>query len=192
MAVGDWWEHGGLRSLFGTIQQAASQGLNTADVWGAIRDAAYNIAQHTLGITSPLPPTESEITGAASDLLSGISATMVSQARGAAGQLNSAHDNLLAQDPNEQIEADSIGRPPWSQTSNVAGISEQYRLRVYREIEVRGFTTQTIQEWGTYDLTGPLTSVSKALDDANSLFAQADYNRSASITSILDYTIETI
>lgn len=193
MAGGSWWENSpNLRSLFPAIVSAASQGASTADVWGAVRNAAGNIASQVLGTTLGREPTDEEVSNTAATLLRGITATDVSQARGAAGQMVTAHNNLANADPNAQIEASMIARAPWSVTSNVAGVSEQYRIRVQRSITVKGFTEIQRDEWSTYNLSGPLTNPADALSSANAAWNGKDYNKTARIDGILDYVIEAI
>lgn len=193
MAGGDWWQNSpNLRSLFPSIVSAASSGASTAEVWGAIRDAAGGIAAQVLGTTLGREPTEQEVLDQVGKLLGGISATDVSQARGAAGAMVSAHSNLINGDPNAQIESSQIARAPWSTTTNVAGVSEQYRIRVQRSITVKGFTSIDRVEWSTYNLSGPLTSIADAVSQANNLFNGSAYNKTASINQVLDYVIEAV
>lgn len=193
MAGGSWWESSpGLRQVFPAIVNAASQGASTAEVWSAIRDSAATIAGSTLGVTLGRTATDAEISAKVADILQGVSATQVSQARGAAGGIVQAHNNLLARGTEMQIMSDSIARPPWSQTADVAGIQEQYRIRIQREITFHGFTDVSRVEWATYELAGSLTSMADAIATANTLFGQADYNRNVSINGILDYSIEAI
>lgn len=193
MAGGAWWsDKPGLRQLFPAIVSAAADGASTAQVWDAIRGAAGNMASQVLSTTLGREPTEQEVLQSAKGLLDGISATDVSAARGAAGQMVSAHANLVGGDPDAQIDSSQIARAPWSQTTNVAGVNEQYRIRVQRSITVKGFTEINTTEWGTYDLSGPLTSVNDALTQANGLWSGRDYNKRASINQVLDYVIEAV
>lgn len=193
MAGGSWWQDSpNLRSLFPSIVSAASQGASTSEVWDAIRGAAGSIASQVLSTTLGRNPTEQEVLESAKGLLSGISATDVSAARGAAGQMVRAHNALLAASDDAQITSEQIGRAPWSTTTNVAGVNEQYRIRVQRSITVKGFTEIQTTEWGTYDLSGPLTSIADAVSQANNLWSGRDYNKRASINQVLDYVIEAV
>lgn len=193
MPSGDWYDaNSGIRQVFPSILQAAAEGQQTAQVWQSIREAASTAAQSTLGITLGRLPTESEVADASAAILSGVTVQAVSQARGIAGQMVSAHARLVGSDPNSQITADMIGTPPWSVTANAAGVQPQYRMSVKREIVVHGFTEITREEWATYNLSGPITTVADALAQANSLFAAADYNKSVNINQILDTTIITV
>ena len=137
-------------------------------------------------------PTADELEDATNQTLAGVGATQVSQARSAAGSIVNAYGNLHGLAETDQILGNAIARPPWAITTNVAGVNEQYRIRVLRTIYP--FSTQrfTRQEWNTYNLSGTLTSISDALDQANNLWGQNPYNRTSSIVSIDDYMIESV
>lgn len=193
MAGATWWESSpNLRSLFPAILSATQARASTAEVWQAIRESATSAATHVLGVVLGRAPTDQEILAGASKYLQGIDAAAVSSARGVAGAMVRAHDNLVARDPATQVLADAIARPPWAITVNQQGIREQYRIRVKRALTFHGFTDVTMEEWATYDLTGPITSVADALATADTLFQQADYNRRTDINQILDYWVEAV
>lgn len=69
-----------------------------------------------------------------------------------------------------------------------------YRLRILREIEVKTpfGGVQRLQEWNTYSLPSPLTSLNQAIAQANAAFSAASYNSAASIVDVLDVAIEAI
>jgi hypothetical protein len=191
--AGTWWEDlPSLRGLFPSIVGAAATGATTAGVWDAIRESAAGQATAVLSITLGRQPTPNELATATANYLSGIDAAAVSQARGAAGAFVTAHRNLLAQSPDEQILANSIARPPWATTTNLAGVNEQYRIRVLRSITVHGFTDIQREEWSSYNLEGTLTTANTALNQANTLFGNADYNRNVDINAVLDYVVEAV
>lgn len=193
MAGSDWWlDAPGLRGIFPSIVQAASEGQTTSQVWQTIRDNADAVSAQTLSITLGRDPTGDEIADASKLFLKGVGIQQVNQARQYAGQIVEAHGALSNADPNEQITADMIAIPPWSITANNSAVQTQYRISVQRSITVRGFTRIEREEWASYNLSGPITSVADALNQANSLFASADYNRSVDINQILDYSIEAI
>lgn len=193
MPTPDWYiDAPGLRTVFPSIVAAASQGQTTAQVWQTIRNSADEASAATLSIALGRQPTGEEIADASASLLSGVGILQVNAARAAAGQLVSAHAALTSADPSAQISADMVGIPPWSITANAGGVRTQYSIHVQREIVVHGFTDITRQEWATYNLSGPITSVADALNQANSLFGNADYNRNVDINQILDYSIEAV
>lgn len=194
MAAGDWWESSpGLKQLFGSIVASAEQGATTAQVWDDLRTNAADLAQSTLSLTLGREPTESEVATGAANLLRGVDAIKVGYARQFAGQMVSAHGELTAHDPDQQIEYGMIARPPWAITVNAYGVREQYRIRVNREITFHGVAGDVVrQEWASYSLTGPLTTINDALSQADSMFTGADYNRRTSINQTLDYTIEAV
>lgn len=193
MAIGDWWTDApGLRGIFPSILQAASEHQTTAQVWQTIRDSADTASAATLSITLGREPTGLEIADASALMLKGVNIQTVNHARAVAGEMVAAHSNLTVAGMYDQIDASMIATPPWSQTANAAGISTQYRIHVQRDITVRGFTAINRQEWASYNLTGPITSVADALAQANALFRAARYNSNVDINGILDYTIEAI
>lgn len=193
MAGQSWWEQsGGLRTVFGSIVQAASQGASTAQIWDAIRTSAANVATGILRTQLGEEPTPGQVASSAATLLKGVGATQVSQARGAAGQLVNAHSNLRNLEQDAQITANEVGLPPWAQTVNARGVQTQYRIRVLRNLTFKGFKEINLQEWGTYLLSGPLTTVADALAQANALFTGSAYNKSTTINDTLDYFIEAV
>ena len=193
MAAGDWWQdHPGLRSVFGAIVQAASEHVSTADVWDAVYTAAESSAFSTLSTTLGREPSADELQNAVGLTIAGVGAVQVSQARAAAGQMVAAYNNLHNLESTSDIETTAIARPPWSITTNVAGVAEQYRIRVLRTVYPFSTQTFTRQEWSTYNLSGPITNVADALNQANTLWGQNPYNRRASIVSVDDYAIESV
>lgn len=193
MATGDWWsDYPGLRSVFGAIVNATQAQATTAEVWDAVYTAAEGQAFSTLSTTLGREPTADELQNAVNTTLAGVGAVQVSQARSAASQMVSAYSNLHALSDTDQVLGNAIARPPWAITTNVVGVAEQYRIRVQRTIEVRGFQVITRSEWNTYNLSGPITSVADALNQANNLWGQNPYNVRASIVSVDDYVIESV
>jgi hypothetical protein len=161
-------------------------------MWDALKDAAYNQAYSTLVITSPTFPTQDEVDQAAANLIGHVTIQDMNRYSALAGQYLSAKANLAALGRDNQITGQEIFNPPWSTTSSSPAIPTRYRIRVLRDITVSGFQAINRQEWATYELGGVLTNVGTALDTADQLFNQADYNSRASINSILDYSIETV
>lgn len=181
-----------LRGLFGNIVASAAGGLSTADVWSNLRTAASNWASSVLSLGSAGVPSEQDVNDLAAQMLSHVSAADVSRYRGIAGSFLQAKANLAGAGPGDQITGGSIFTPPWATTADNPAIPTQYRLRILRTIYP--FATQrfTRQEWNTYDLTGPLTSLEDAINQANAKFQSANYNRTSTIVSVDDAVIETV
>ena len=191
--AGQWYQDApGLRQVFPSIVAAAAEGQTTAQVWQTLRTAADSAASASLSISLGREPTTEEVATASGQILRGVGVQQVNQARAAAGQMVQAHSRLTSSDPNALITAEMIGIPPWSVTADAAGVQTQYRISVKREITVHGFTEITREEWGSYNLSGPITTVADALNQANSLFGNADYNRNVDINQMLDYSIEAV
>lgn len=179
--------------MFGSFIAARDEGGGSAsNMWGALRDAAYSWAASTLGITSPNTPTEAEINAASQQLIGGVTIQDVNKYTALAGQYLSAKASLAAQGLTQTIEGRSIFVPPWSTTAGNPAVPDRYRIRVLRDITVAGFTQIDRQEWATYELSGQLGTAGDALNYANTLFEQSDYNARASINRVVDYAIEQI
>lgn len=161
-------------------------------MWSAFNDAAYANAESVLSVTSPTTPTPDEIQALADQYTQHVTIMDMNRYSSLAGQYLSAKANLQAAAREQQIEGTMVFNAPWSTTADNPAIPTRYRLRVLRDITVAGFTQINRQEWATYELGGVLTTPGDALDTANLLFNQADYNSRASINSILDYSIETV
>lgn len=181
-----------LRGLFGNIVASAEAGATTQQVWESLRAASSAWAESVLSIQLGRQPTPDEIGATASELLSGISASDVSRWRGIAGQQVAAHQAIRDLESGQQITGQSIFRAPWATTANSSVVQERYRIRVNWTVQVQGFTTIERQEWATYDLEGPLTSIEDALQQAQRAFNSAEYNRRASVQTINDYTVEAV
>ena len=107
-------------------------------------------------------------------------------------QLPDREAGLQAQGLDEQILGRNVFTPPWSTTAGNPAVPDRYRIRVLRDITVQGFTAINRQEWATYELAGQLGTAGAAIDYANQLFTQADYNSRATINAVLDYSIEQV
>lgn len=181
-----------LRGLWGSLVSAASESRSTSNMWQAFNDAAYSNAESILNVTSPTPPTVEDIQALADKYTQHVTIMDMNRYSNLAGQYLSAKANLQAAGQAAQIEGTMIFNAPWSTTADNPAIPTLYRLRVLRDITVQGFTAINRQEWATYDLGGVLTTAGDAINMANVLFNQADYNSRASINSVLDYSIETV
>lgn len=181
-----------LRGLFGSLTSAASDGLGAQNMWQALRSGAYNWASSVLNVTLPQPPTEQDIIDAANGLIGHVTVTDMNRYAQLAGQQVRAQSILESLDPNEEITGNAIFQPPWATTANNPAVPTRYRIRILRDITVHGFTAINRQEWATYELGGTLTTVASALNKANLMFTQADYNARADINSVLNYSIEVV
>ena len=194
MPGGPWSDYQNplLSGLFGTFQESAQAGDDTSSVWTALRQAAGNWYYQSQGITPPASAAELESTGASVLSAQGVSAANVSTYRGIAGSWQQAKTNLQALNPADQIPGEAIFVPPWSTTANSA-VPDRYRIRVeWTQIQENGELTQ---RWGSYELSGPLSSINNALYQATAI-ALRERNSgvvsSASVPQATDYEIEQI
>lgn len=193
MAGTQWWQDTpGLRTLFGAVVTAASEGTGVAGAWAGAREAAYSYASHALNIINSVGPTQADINNAAALILQGTTIFNMNDAYASAKQLVNAHAALMSLPWDQQIEAEQLGIPPWSSTYAKQGVRTQYRIRVLRSVTYKGFTSITRDEWGTYSLTGPLTTIQDAIDQADALWQGADYNARTTINAHLSWSIEAI
>lgn len=182
-----------LRGLWGNLVNAReSGGGDAANMWDALRSGAEAWASGVLNITSPGVPTQAEIEAQAQQLIGHVTVQDMNRYTQLAGQFITAKNNLAAQGLEEQILGTSIFTPPWSTTAANPAVPDRFRIRVLRDITVKGFTAINRQEWATYELAGELTTAGAALAYADQLFNQADYNARASINSTLQYSIERV
>ena len=180
-----------LRGLWGSLVNGAASGRGAANMWQSLREGAYSWAEGILSVTSVTPPTEAEIQAKGAELIGHVTILDMNRYTKLAGEFLRARENLQALGPNDQITGNAVFTPPWSQTAGNPAVPTRYRIRVLRSLTYRGINVTT-QKWSTYEITSPITSTADALDQANSLFNGADYNRSAGINAILDYSIEAI
>ena len=181
-----------LRGLFGSIVGSAEAGQTTSEVWGQLRNASETWAAPALRIQLGREPTQEEVSAAGRQLLSNVSVADVSRFRGYAGAQVRAHRNLLALGEGRQITDSEIFTPPWSKTAANPAIQPRYRIRVNWNVEFHGFTTIEREEWATYDLEGPLTTIEDAISQARAAFGAGAYNARARISTINDYMIEQV
>lgn len=168
MAGGPWSDQQNplLSSLFGTFQAAAAQHLSTADIWSQLRQTVAGISYQTQGVNAPADLSAVEAEGARILSEQGVNAATVSTYRGIAGSWLQAKTNLQAADADTQILANAIFVPPWAKTA-VPELPSRYRIRVAWQVGEAGRATATV--WKSYELTGPLSSVNSALNQAASL-----------------------
>ncbi len=186
----DWPNDPGsvLRGLFGSLQAGAEGGRDAATMWQSLREGAYSWAAGHLNITSATVPTEAEIQAKAQELIGHVTIMDMNKAVAQVGEWMRAKQNLQQLSPTDQIDAKAIWVPKWNDTADNPAIPTRYRIRVLRSISYRGIGTGA-EKWAEYEITSPLTNINDALDQANTLFSRANYNRSASINAILDYEI---
>jgi len=182
-----------LRGLWGSLVAGAeSGGRGAANMWESLRSGAESWATSVLSITSPTPPTEAEIALQAHSLIGHVTIMDVNRYAKTVGEFLAAKQNLQQLDPADQIPGNAIFHAPWATTVGNPAVPTRYRIRVLRSITVSGFTQIQRNEWATYEISSPLTSTADALQQANTLFAQSDYNARAQINDVLDYVIEAV
>ena len=180
-----------LRGLWGSLVNGAASGRGAANMWQSLREGAYSWAESILSVTSATVPTEAEIQAKGQELIGHVTIMDMNRYTKLAGEFLRARENLQSLGANDQITGNAVFTPPWSQTAGNPAVPTRYRIRVKRSLTYRGINVTT-EKWSTYEITSPITSIADALDQANALFAGADYNRSAGINAILDYSIEAI
>jgi hypothetical protein len=161
-------------------------------MWGALRDGAYNWAQNALEMTSATPPTPQEVQAAADNYIGHVTIMDMNRYVKMAGEFLSARDRLMSLDPGDQITGTEIFRPEWAKTTNNPAVPERYRIRVLRNITVSGFTQIEREEWGEYEISGPLTSVEDALRQADQLWGQGGSSFRAKINYVVSYDIRAV
>lgn len=181
-----------LRGSFGSLVAGAAGGRDAATMWQSLREYAYSAAQSYLQVSGNTAPTEAEIQARGQDLIGHVTILDMNRYTKLAGQFLSAKANLQNRSLTDQIMGDSIFVAPWNRTADNPAIPTRYRINVQRSITVSGFTKIERTEWASYEITSPLTSLQDALDQANKLFGQAQYNNRATINEILDYNIEAV
>jgi len=182
-----------LRGMFGSITSAAEfGGRGAANMWNAVKDAAASWAEGVLNVTSATPPSALEIQDMAHNLIGGVTIQDMNRYVKEAGSFIAAKTSLQNLSATDQITGQQIFTPSWNVTGDNPAIPTRYRINVLRDITVHGFTAIERTEWASYELTGPLTTIEDALNQANNLFQAADYNSRADIKNVLDYSIETI
>lgn len=192
--AGPWEESSNplLSGLFGILQQAAEQHLDTATLWSSLRQAAGTWQWQAQGGGELPPPEQLEETGRGILQRQGVGIQEVNTYRALAGQWRTAKQQLHDLGETDQVTAGGIFTPPWSQTFTGATPS-RYRVRVQWNVEpLEGdaFTT-----WGSYELDSPLTSLGDILDQAGALVGtkpSSDMPLGALVTGAADYELEQI
>ena len=181
-----------LRGAFGSLQQAAVNFQDTAEVWSSLRQYVGAWWYGTQGEAPPAATSELEATGARILSQQGVGIQDVNTYRALAGQWRAAAQNLQALEPGQQITARSIFQPPWAVTNTPATPTE-YRIRV--EWNITPATGSSFTKWSSYQLQTPLSSVSDVLGQAVTL-AKGDRYAGlpglGDVTAISSYEIEQI
>lgn len=127
---------------FGSILGATYDGATTSEIWQSLRDAAQAQGLESVGL----------------------SASDVSQLRGAAGAIVAAAGNLASADPSLGLTSDMIGIAPWSMGQDTLNTSPEYWARV--EMTVADENGVLTTGWTT--MTG-INSVNMTAGDLNTL-----------------------
>jgi len=181
-----------LSGLFGAFQAGAAQRLDTASIWQSLRQAAGSWQLQASGQLENA--TVDEIQAAGVNALSGqgVSAASVSTYRGIAGAWLAAKTRLQGLDMDQQITAREIFVPPWSTTAGAA-TPDRYRIRANWEITTPDGTV--LNQWGSYELTTPLTNLNDILAQAQAqagTIPNSDWPVGGVVTGINDYELEQI
>ena len=178
-----------LRGLWGTLVNSAAQGQTTAEVWQSLKDAASSWAQNTLGLTLGRTPTADEISAGAQRLLGGVTIRHVNTWRSEAGRWVKAQNVLQGTPTNVQIGGDAVFRRNQALWGGNRSVIPTYRIRVKYSFTV-GKTAG--EEWSTYHLGGPLTSIDDIQQEVRNQFAGKSYNRNTTMGDWLNFAIEEI
>lgn len=183
-----------MRGLWGNLVAAReSGGGSAANIWSALQSGAQAWAEGVLAITSVQPPTEAEIALQAQQLIGNVTIQDVNRYNQIAGQFIAAKNNLMNLSVEQQIMGSEIFTPPWSTTAFNPAVPDRYRIRVLFDVTVHGFSPIDRQEWSTYELTSPLTSVNDALQQAIALYGRGESKGGrADVNDVLQYSIEQI
>lgn len=178
--------------LFGTFQQAATEGASTATIWSRLRQAVGTLPFGQQPRNAKGQFISVEENGAERLSQMGIGIQQVNTMRAAAGAWLSAKQRLNALGMHESITAQHIFRSPWSQTGIGRANPPQYRIRILRRIAAMDGMTPPSEEWATYDLGGSLGTLSQVIARSNQAYGRARYSAGSFIDSVLQYEIEVI
>jgi hypothetical protein len=152
-------------AFYGSILGAAFEGATTAEVWDAIRSAAYNTAAAVAGLSAGAAAANPLVAAQAAVYLAGIGIQDVNQMRAIAGQTVAATRALAGAQPEQAIGPEMIGIPPVLGTGPGTGLPQAYSLRVqYTGIDVAG---NEITDWYTIYGIDPNVTVGDLYDLAN-------------------------
>lgn len=180
------------RGLFGTFQQAAAAGRDTAGVWSALRESVADWYYTAQGLPTPDDPNEVQAQGASILSQRGIGITQVNAMRAQAGQWLGARDSLIAATGEQNITSSSIFSPSWRTTGLGRANPAQYRIRILRGIGLAGQEGTQFESWSTYDLGATLGTVDQLVARANQAYGRQRYAQGTFINDVLQYEIEVI
>lgn len=152
-----------LRGLFGSLQSAASQSLDTSSIWSSLRAAAGSWQFSARGVAQPWDPTELEAAGRAILSAQGVNGATVSTFRGIAGSWLGSKQRLHALGEQEQITGRAVFTAPWARTAD-ASVPSRYRLRT--QWQVTPSTGDPFTVWKADEIDGPLTTLADMLGQA--------------------------
>jgi hypothetical protein len=152
-----------LRMLFGNLQTAAVQGLDTASIWQSLRTSAGEYQFRLAGAEQPYDPAAVEEAGRQILSANGVNASTVSSFRGVAGEWNAARGRLAELEPDQQITSNAIFRPPWAVTDD-PNVPDRYRIRTQWQFEASNGAT--FSQWQSNEIDGPLLGTADALTQA--------------------------
>lgn len=181
-----------LSGLWGSLQQAAVNRLNTADTWAQLRLDAGSWAFQMSGQGEP--PSDAELIKSGQQILAaqGVGIQQVNTYRALANQWRTAKENLAAMDPADQIRGQDIFVPPWAQTTSGA-VPSRYRVRV--QWEVQPTSGEAFTTWGSYETSSPLASLEDVLAQAGALVGKKPTSNvplGAEVTGATGYELEQI
>jgi hypothetical protein len=158
-------------------------------MWDAFNSSATDFVTQQLGLTSFGSATAEEIAAGVKEMTGNVTIQMMNTYVQLAGQNLRANANLAALELDQQIPGEAIFTPPWSTTGDNPAIPTRYILRVNSSVRDLIAHGAYADQWNSYMISGPLTSMSDLLNRANQLFNQ---NPSASryrVGSINAYTL---
>jgi hypothetical protein len=173
--------------FYGSIQGAAAQGATTADVWAAMRGAAFNTAAFLAGLTASAALGNLGVLGMAASFLAGVNIQDVNQMRAIAGQNIRAAQNLANAPSNYAISSEMIGIPPALGTGEGTGLPQQYSLRV--NFTGTDITGAEVTDW--YTIYGIDPSVTRG-DLYNTALADAQARTALGAGSLQVVTLSSV
>lgn len=181
-----------LSSLFGVFQSNAAERVDTAGTWAALRQAAGTWAWQSQGLGEL--PSDAVLQANGAEILrkQGVGIREVNTYRRVANEWRSAHEALLNSTGTEQLQAEHIFVPPWSQTA-LGAAESRYRVKVQWEVTPQA--GDPFNMWASYETQSPLTSLDDLLAQAGQLSAKKPTSAlplGASITGVTDYNLEQI
>lgn len=180
------------RGMFGSFQQAAAAGRDTAGVWSALREDAASWYYTQQGLPTPDNPAEVQAQGASILSQRGIGISQVNAMRASAGQWLGARDTLMSASADQSITARNVFSPEWRTTGLGRANPPEYRIRILRGIGQAGQEGTQFEAWSTYDLGATLGTVDQIIARANQAYGRQRYSQGTFINTVLQYEIEVV